>query len=104
MSEQPFGTKQCDVPGYEDCWVSFRTSGYPRKLRREWDEAEVDERYATLLGYVSAWNLRDLAGAALENTRQPGCLDNVEDAVAVWLLRAFTTFWLVELPAPRPNS
>jgi hypothetical protein len=103
MSET-FGHKVCDVPGYEHVWCQFATSGYPRKLRREWDAADSDEIQRIFLRYITAWHLTDVAGAVVENTREPACLDNVEDAVVVWLLRAFTLFWLKELTAPRPNS
>lgn len=120
MAEHPFNHKTCDVPGYEHVWVQFRTSGYPRKLRREWDAAaDVDATLAIVLHYVQAWGLTDLSGqpaalpaarpwplpAGLTEAEHPArCLDEVEDAVVAWLVRVFTQFWLVELTTPRPNS
>jgi hypothetical protein len=107
MSEQPFGTKACDVPGYQDCWVQFKTSGYPRKLRREWVAADAEQTWAILMRYTLAWSLRDLSGAAvpLPDTDRPmALLDDVEEAVAAWIVRAFTEFWLKDLSSPRPNS
>lgn len=101
---QPLGKKLCTVPGYEACWVQFATRGYPRKLRREWDESKGgDDTLAMVLRYVEAWHLTDLDGQPVS----PGdvrALDNVEDAVVIWLTRAFTEFWLRELTAPTPNS
>lgn len=105
MSEtHPFGHKVCDVPTYEHVWAQFKTSGYPRKLRREFDAANADEMQRIVLRYVAAWHVTDLDGAAVANTGEPECLDNVEDAVAAWLTRTFIVFWLRELTAPRPNS
>ncbi len=96
----PFGKKLCEVPGYGDCWVQFKTSGYPRKLRREWDAANSDGVWAIVLRYVVAWKLRDIDGAEIPSGGDTG---NVEDAVYAWILRAFIDFWLTELTAPRPN-
>jgi hypothetical protein len=103
MSET-FGHKVCDVPTYEHVWVDFKQNGYPRKLRREWDAADADETLRIVLRYVVAWSVTDLDGQAVENTSDGACLDNVEDAVVAWLVRAFVKFWLAELSLPRPNS
>lgn len=104
MSDQPFGYKICDVPTYEHVWVQFKTQGYPRKLRREWDAGTINDNLAVLLRYVADWNMTDVAGQAVALAPDPACLDNVEDAVVSWLFRSFQGFWLIELPAPRPNS
>jgi hypothetical protein len=105
MSEtEPFGHKTCDVPTYGHVWAQFRTSGYPRKLRREWDASGPDEMLAIVLRYVADWHVTDLAGALVENSGAAACLDNVEDAVVAWLTRSFIGFWLHELAVPRPNS
>ena len=103
MSET-FGLKTCDVPTYGHVWVQWKTSGYPRKLRREWDAANADATLAIVLRYVASWSLTDLDGAAVPLVPETACLDNVEDAVVAWLVRAFVQFWLLELSAPRPNS
>ena len=107
MSEpETFGLKHCDVPTYEHIWIQWKTSGYPRKLRREWVETGNDAAatFAIVLRYVQAWHMTDVTGAPVENTGDVACLDNVEDAVVSWLFRSFQGFWLIELPAPRPNS
>lgn len=100
----PLGKKVCSVAGYEECFVVFKTSGYPRKLRKEWDDSKGgDDTLAIVLRYVTAWNITDLAGQSVA----PGdlrALDEVEDAVVAWLTRAFVDFWLRELTAPSPNS
>ncbi len=96
-----FGKKFCDVPGYTDCWVQFKTSGYPRKLRREWDAANVEQVLEIIARYISAQNLRDIDGQLVS---AGASLDNVEDGVVAWTIRAFANFWLVELLSPRPNS
>lgn len=110
-----FGKKACIVPGYEDCWVQFKTTGYPRKLRDEWDgaigrpdSAAADIRWGIVLRYVEAWQLRDVDGESValpplaERTR--AVLDNVEDAIVVNLPSVFLNFWINELTAARPNS
>lgn len=99
-----FGKKFCEVPGYGDCWVQFKTSGYPRKLRREVDQSDAAGVWAIIARYVGASNLRDLAGQVVAITPDLTCVDNVEDAVVTWINRAFYQFWLVELVEPRPNS
>ena len=104
LSGAPFGRKFCDIPGYTDCWVQFKTSGYPRKLRREVDAADAAGVWAIIARYITASNIRDLDGAAVTLTPDIDCLDNVEDAVTFWINRAFYNFWLRELVAPRPNS
>lgn len=100
----PLGKKVCTVPGYEACWVQFKTAGYPRKLRREWDESKGgDDTLAIVLRYVSAWHIVDVTGQVVE----PGdvrALDEVEDAVVVWLSKSFTQVWLRDLLTPTPNS
>lgn len=105
MSDQPLGKKTCTLPGYEACWVQFKTSGYPRKLRREWDESKGgDDTLAIVLRYVTAWHLTDLEGQPVTAIGDVRALDNVEDAVVSWLSRTFAEFWLRELTAPTPNS
>ena len=100
----PFGKKFCDVPGYTDCWVQFKTAGYPRKLRREVDAADAAGVWAIVVRYIIASNLRDLSGNVVAPVEDLACLDNVEDAVTLWINRAFYDFWLLELTRPRPNS
>lgn len=108
MAELQFGTKTCDVAGYEACWVQFKLSGYPRRLRREWDASDnADATWAIVMRYVTGWKLTDLAGNDVplpDGDRPLSIVDDVEDAVVTWLTRAFIQFWLVELVAPRPNS
>ena len=99
-----FGLKRCDVEGYEHVWVELKTRGYPRKLRKEWDGADSNATLGIVLRYIAAWNMTDVEGAAVENTQDWTCLENVEDAVATWLVRVFVVFWLRELIVPRPNS
>ena len=98
--EQPFGRKV-----YGDAWVQFKTSGYPRKLRREWDAADYQGAWAIAARYIEGGQVADVDGQAV--TLGPGLaltdLDNVEDAVVSWLFTAFRDFWLTEVTQPRPN-
>lgn len=101
----PFNHKPCTVLGYEDCWVKFKTSGYPRKLRREWDKApDIDACLKIILSYIEAAQLRDIEGAAIVLGSDVSALDNAEDAMVLWLIETFKQFWLFELPYPRKNS
>ena len=108
MSERvnPFGRATCDQDGYTGVWVQFKTSGYPFGLRRKWDKAKTDEALAIVLSYVEAWNLPDISGKVVTLTngqRTIDLVDDVEDVLVLWLMRAFSTFWLTELPYPRKN-
>lgn len=105
LSGAPFGRKFCDIPGYTDCWVQFKTSGYPRKLRREWDAAKEDSvTWEIIARYIAAWNIKDIDGGAVQPSADYAVVDNLEDAVVVWIVKTFQRFWLVELLTPRPNS
>lgn len=104
MADTPFNHKQCDLPGYESFWVRFKTSGYPRKLRREWDEANTaDKTLGIVLRYVAGLGLKDLDGNEIPLTDDVRAFDNVEELLCVWMVREFQKFWLFELPSPRKN-
>ncbi len=103
MTDAERGKKFCDVPGYGDCWVQFKTSGYPRKLRREWDAANADGVWAIVTRYTLDGSLLDLAASQVKLPASYESVGNVEDAVVAWVLRAFIAFWLTELLQPRPN-
>jgi len=64
----PFGYKTCDIEAFS-FWVQFKTTGYPRKLRREWDAANADETIAIVLRYVDKWSITDLDGEAVDLAR-----------------------------------
>ena len=68
----PFNHKTCDVPGYEHLWVRFKTYGYPRKLRAEWDSAQPNRVIEIITRYVEAWEVVDLDGRHVDlgNARQ----------------------------------
>ena len=104
LAETPFNHKPCTLLGYEDCWVRFKTSGYPRKLRKQWDaEKDPDKVLGIVLSYVEAWHVKDIEGATIALSSDVAALDNAEDALIVWLIRTFQQFWLFELPYPRKN-
>ena len=104
-----FGMRHCPLPGWTDVWVQFKTSGYPFKLRRAWDEAKTDEAtLAVILPYITAWNLTDVDGQPVElppvAERTVGLVETIEDALLMWLIREFNIFWFTELLRPRKNS
>ncbi len=66
LADTPFNHKACTVPGYEDCWVRFKTSGYPKRLRREWDSAGSNLTLEIITRYIEAWQMRDLQASLLE--------------------------------------
>jgi hypothetical protein len=104
-----FGVRHCPLPGLTDLWVKFKTSGYPFKLRKQWDAAKTDTAtLAVLLPYIVEWNLIDVDGqpVALPDVaeRTVETVANIEDALLMWLIREFTVFWFTELLTPRKNS
>ncbi len=107
LSGSEFGRVDCKEPQFPGAWVKFKTSGYPRKLRREWDNANANGTLEIILRYVEAWNIPALGGdvvALPAGERKADLMDDVEDALVAWLIRAFLNFWLNELTAARPNS
>lgn len=101
------GLKRCDLPGFEHVWVQFRTSGYPFRLRREWDAADGRQTIAIVLRYVEAWNLPDVDGQVVplpDGERTLEVIDGVEDRLVPWLVKAFKSAWLFDLTNARPNS
>ena len=102
-----FGTVYCHLPDYPGVWVRFATRGYPFRLRREWESASTD---AALIGIilprVTAWNMPDVDGNPIplpSGERGIEILNDADDSLVVWLLRAFWRFWRIELPVPRKN-
>ena len=106
MSALPFGRKVYEVEGRDACWVQFKTSGYPRKLRREWDVADYQGAYAIAISYIVDGMIWDVDGqpVKLGPALTLSALDNVEDAVVTWVFTSFRDFWLTEVTVPRPNS
>lgn len=105
--ENDFGLMRCSYSGYESLWVRFRTHGYPFSLRRRWEEADDRATLEIVLEYVTEWNLPDVSGAPAllpDGLRSAALLDEVEDSLVIWLVRAFRQFWRVELTQPRKNS
>jgi len=107
-----FGTVTCGLPEYADVWVRFRTSGYPFSLRKQWEQANDEGALDLILPRVVAWNLRDVDGLSVdlpEGERQHALqertlvFDNVDDALVVWMIRAFFMFWRRDLTGPRKN-
>lgn len=102
-----FGRVNCEVPEYSGAWVKFKTRGYPFGLRKQWDESSDNIwLIETILKYVDEWSLTDFNGQPIElpdGARPAALLDNLEDAVMVWLIGAFRYFWRATLLEPRKN-
>ncbi len=105
--EDEFGVYRCDTPEYPDAWVRFRLTGYPFKLRRQMEEITNDrEAMLLMLPRVADWSVRDADGREMpspaECLAQPELLDNLEDPILFWLMRAF---WAhrAALNLPRKN-
>jgi len=103
-----FGVLHCDRPEYPEVWVRFKTSGYPFKLRREWDNTEsVSARLAMIIPHIADWNLPDIIGqnVPLDGAARDATLfDEIDDLLVMWIVFAFTRFWLYDLAMPRKNS
>jgi len=102
---EAFGRKMCDVPEYPDVWVQFKTTGYPFKLRRQWEALNSDQSILSeiILPRITEWNFVDIGGAPVGLSSDLSCLDDVDDSLVAWLIRAFFTFWRSDLYAPRKN-
>jgi len=103
-----FGTVTCSLPDYPGVWVRFATRGYPFSLRRAWEEAKGDDAVLSIiLPRILAWSVVDVDGLPLplppDGERPTTLLDNIDDAVVIWMIRAFWRFWRIELPVPRKN-
>jgi len=101
-----FGMVACGLPDYPGVWVRFVTRGYPFSLRRQWEEAKDSAVLSIILPRITDWNMLDVDGNPLPlppNERPPTLLDNVDDAVVIWLIRAFWRFWRIDLTTPRKN-
>ncbi len=88
------GIRKSPNPEYPDVWVQFKTSGYPFSLNRTLDKSK-DPLFTmqTVLSYVIAWNMTDIDGKAIElpmnGARGPEILDNVDEALTTWIIKAF---------------
>ena len=104
--EEELGKKVCTLPGYESVWVRFKTRGYPFKLRQEWRDTDDRGALDIILRYVMDANIPNGNGQPLEfmEPRTAALFDNVEEALCVWLIRAFVHFWREELPSAPKNS
>ena len=94
------------MAGPFDVWVRFKTTGYPFRMRREWDAAKTDEAtLAIVLPRVVEWNIKDADGKAVpvDLSRGAALLDNVEEPIVVWLIQRFFIFWRRDLVTLRPN-
>ena len=106
--EEAFGLYRCDIPEYPAVWVRFKTTGYPFKLRRQFDDSKNDrETMLLVLPRVEAWSVVDAEGVVMpppdECIAQPDRLDDIEEALLYWLVRVFYDFWRVKLILPRKN-
>ena len=101
------GRLYCTQPEYPETWVRFKDRGYPFKLRREIEPLTTDQQMLpVILPYVVEWNLTGLDGQPVTlpaGEREAALLDNVDEIVASWLVRAFFEH-RGALIRPRPNS
>lgn len=103
-----WGLYRCELPEQPAAWVQFKTTGYPFKLRRQWEEAKNDaEVLALVLPRVERWSITGANGEPLADPQ--ACLadlhllDELEEALLMWLTRCFWDFWRVKLLQPRKN-
>lgn len=75
-----------------DVWVEFREDRWTFGDRRKISESFSDSvTMGIILGYVDAWNVKDINGKDIELGKERGIevLDNVEDDIVVWLVSAW---------------
>ena len=88
------GTRKSPIAEYPDVWVQFKASGYPFSLTRTLDKSkDALETMRIVLSYVIAWNMTDIEGRVIElpvnGARGPEILDNVDEALTTWVIKAF---------------
>ena len=80
----------CPLEGYKDTWVEFRDKGWTFGDRRRVEDSMSDSMALTIiLGYVEKWNLKDASGAEIPVKRDLEVLDEVDDVLVTWLIRAW---------------
>jgi hypothetical protein len=79
---------ECDIAGQESRWVEFRSDRWPFKDRRRVLESFQVEALEVILSYITAWDLIDVDGAVV-GAVSLAALDNVDDLIVDWLVRAW---------------
>lgn len=80
----------CPLEGFRDTWVEFRDKGWTFGDRRHVIEAVTDSAAVNIiLGYVERWNLKDTSGLEVPIKKDIEVLDQVDDVLVVWLIRAW---------------
>jgi hypothetical protein len=80
----------CDLEGHKDLWVEFREDRWTFGDRRKVSESFSDSLALTIiLGYVEAWHLLDVNGKEVEFVKELEGLDDMDDRVVVWIVRAW---------------
>lgn len=105
---QPFGRYVCDMPHWKNVWVQFKTYGYQFKLRQQWFDAQTDRAVLDLLlPHVQEWNMLTVTCYPIDlpdSGRTSDMLDDVDEAVVLWLIRTFWKFWRTDLMEPPKNG
>ena len=81
----------CTAPGYEECWIEYREESWPFKDRRRILSSVSDiETLEIILGYITAWNLKDVDGKEVPFVPSIDSLDNVDDTRLVsWIVASW---------------
>jgi len=80
----------CDVEGYEKCWIEFRDDRWPFGDRRKAIDATEDMVVlGIIVPYIENWNLTDFEGKKLAFDKEKGLdnLDRLEDGTILgWIM------------------
>ena len=83
----------CDVDGYEKCWVEFRDEHWPFGDRRKAVNCQDDtEILEIVVGYIDGWSLTDFEGKKLPFDKEKGLenFDRLEDGTIIgWIMGAW---------------
>uniref|UniRef100_A0A6M3KKR1 Uncharacterized protein n=1 Tax=viral metagenome TaxID=1070528 RepID=A0A6M3KKR1_9ZZZZ len=81
---------KCDLPAFPDTFVEFRDRPWKFGDRRRTLEAGGDAAaLEIILPYVVEWNVKDCGGNPVDAKAGVDMLDDVEDGVVIWLIRAW---------------
>jgi len=81
---------ECDQPAFPGAFVEFRDRPWKFGDRRRTLEATDDAlALGIILPYVTGWNIKDCDGKAVAVEDGVDALNEVEDGLVIWLIRAW---------------
>ena len=83
---------ECDLGGFEENWIEFRSSPWPFGDRRKMMEGQSDLlSLGVILDYVDTWNMSNTAGKLVSFDPEAGVeiLDDLDEILVNWIIGAW---------------